>query len=146
MKSSELFSFHFLGGVGTITGSKTLIKVNGLRVLVDCGLFQGLKPLRLKNWEDFPIDPTSIDVVILTHSHLDHSGYLPLLMKKGFKGEIHCTEATEELTNIILTDSAKIQEEDGEPHQSDALRVKIEDECGWHCEVPQMNDKFTIDQ
>lgn len=114
MESNEQFSFHFLGGIGTVSGSKTLIECNGLRVLIDCGLFQGLKPLRLKNWEDFPVDPTTIDVVILTHAHLDHSGYLPLLVKKGFKGEIHCTESTEELTNIILTDSAKIQEEDAE--------------------------------
>lgn len=104
----------FLGGAGTVTGSKSLIEVGGKRILVDCGLFQGLKELRLKNREDFPVDPKSIDAIVLTHAHLDHCGYIPLLVKKGFKGHIHCTEPTADLTEIILKDSAKIQEEDAE--------------------------------
>lgn len=104
----------FLGGTGTVTGSKFLIHDNGTRVLVDCGLFQGLKELRLLNWGDFPFDAKDINAVILTHSHLDHSGALPLLVNKGFKGPIYCTEPTQELTKIILLDSAKIQEEDAE--------------------------------
>lgn len=104
----------FLGGAGTVTGSKTLVEANGKRILVDCGLFQGLKELRLLNWAPFPIDPSTIDVLILTHAHLDHCGYIPLLVKNGFNGTIHCTTPTRDLTEIILTDSAKIQEEDAE--------------------------------
>ncbi len=104
----------FLGGAGTVTGSKILIEVGNKRVLVDCGLFQGLKELRLMNWAEFPVDPKSIDAIILTHAHLDHCGYIPLLVKKGFKGNIHCTHPTADLTEIILKDSAKIQEEDAD--------------------------------
>ena len=104
----------FLGGAGTVTGSKILVEVGGKRILIDCGLFQGLKELRLMNWSDFPIDPRSIDAIILTHAHLDHCGYIPLLVKKGFSGPIHCTYPTLELAEIILKDSAKIQEEDAE--------------------------------
>lgn len=104
----------FLGAAGTVTGSKFLVHFDGTRVLVDCGMFQGLKELRLMNWGDFPFNPKDINAVILTHSHLDHCGALPLLVKKGFKGPIYCTEPTMELTKIILLDSAKIQEEDAE--------------------------------
>ena len=106
------FKITFLGGAGTVTGSKILIETSRKRILVDCGLFQGLKELRLLNWSPFPVDPATIDEVILTHAHLDHCGYLPLLAKKGFTGPIHCTFPTKELTEIILMDSAKIQEED----------------------------------
>ncbi|MFN5635054.1 MAG: MBL fold metallo-hydrolase, partial [Flavobacteriia bacterium] len=91
MKPKEnTFTLTFLGGAGTVTGSKILIETPQKKVLIDCGLFQGLKELRKLNWEDFPIDPTSIDELILTHAHLDHCGYIPLLVKKGFKGSIHC--------------------------------------------------------
>lgn len=102
----------FLGAAGTVTGSKTLIEADGKKVLIDCGLFQGLKHLRKMNWSPFIIEPSSIDVIVLSHAHLDHCGYIPVLVKKGFKGEIHCTDATFDLTQIILFDSAKIQEED----------------------------------
>lgn len=104
----------FLGGAGTVTGSKTLVEFNGKNVLIDCGLFQGLKELRLLNRADFPINPSEIDYLILTHAHLDHCGYIPVLVKNGFKGEVHCTYPTEKLTTIILNDSAKIQVEDAE--------------------------------
>lgn len=104
----------FLGGTGTVTGSKFLIQDKETQILVDCGLFQGLKELRLLNWNDLPFDPKGIDAVLLTHSHLDHSGAIPLLTRKGFKGPIFCTEPTKELTKIILLDSAKIQEEDAD--------------------------------
>ncbi|MEN0060126.1 MAG: MBL fold metallo-hydrolase, partial [Bdellovibrio sp.] len=104
----------FLGAAGTVTGSKFLIHDQGTRILVDCGLFQGLKELRLMNWEDFPFDPRDIQAVVLTHAHLDHCGALPLLVKKGFKGSIYCSAATRDLTEIILMDSAKIQEEDAD--------------------------------
>ncbi|MCE2713415.1 MAG: MBL fold metallo-hydrolase [Cryomorphaceae bacterium] len=113
MEQTKL-KISFLGGAGTVTGSKTLIEAGSKKVIVDCGLFQGLKELRKHNWEDFPVDPESIDEVILTHAHLDHCGYLPLLVKNGFKGPIHCSLPTKRLCEIILLDSAKIQEEDAE--------------------------------
>lgn len=103
-----------LGGAGTVTGSKHLLKTSELTLLIDCGLFQGLKALREQNWESLSIDLAEIDVVILTHAHLDHCGYIPLLVKNGFKGKIYMTEPTRELTKLILLDSAKLQEEDAE--------------------------------
>ena len=105
-------SLTFLGAAGTVTGSKHLLEVDGCRILVDCGLFQGLKELRLRNWEPLPIDPATIDAVILTHAHLDHCGYLPRLVSAGFRGGIFCTPATKELCSLVLRDSAHIQEED----------------------------------
>ena len=102
----------FLGGAGTVTGSKTLVESNGIRILIDCGLFQGLKALRELNWEPLPILPSSIDFVLLTHGHLDHCGWLPRLVNQGFKGKIYCTRPTKEVTKLILLDSAKIQEEE----------------------------------
>lgn len=104
----------FLGGVGTVTGSKYLVESAGRRILVDCGLFQGLKQLRLKNWDKFDVPPASIDAVILTHAHLDHSGYLPILVRDGFKGSVYCTDPTADLCKILLTDSAHILEKDAE--------------------------------
>ncbi|WP_421765107.1 MBL fold metallo-hydrolase RNA specificity domain-containing protein [Ekhidna sp.] len=104
----------FLGGAKSVTGSKYLITVNDFNVLIDCGLFQGLKELRLRNWDELPIDPNEIDCVLLTHAHIDHSGYIPLLYKNGFGGKVHCTEPTRELAEILLTDSAKLQEEEAE--------------------------------
>lgn len=103
---------QFLGGAGTVTGSKTLVEVNNTRVLVDCGLFQGLKDLREKNWRALPVDAKTIDAVILTHAHIDHSGYLPALVKQGFKGCIYATEPTVKLCKLLLRDSAYIQMED----------------------------------
>lgn len=104
----------FLGGVGTVTGSKYLLEADGLRVLVDCGLFQGYKQLRLRNWEPLPVDPKTIDLVVLTHAHLDHSGYLPLLVKNGFDGRVVCTSGTRDLCEILLPDSGFLQEKDAE--------------------------------
>lgn len=104
----------FLGGVGTVTGSKYLVESAGKRILVDCGLFQGLKQLRLRNWEHFPVEPTSIDAVILTHAHLDHSGYLPLLVRNGFRGPVYCTNATADLCGILLPDSGYLLEKDAD--------------------------------
>jgi len=105
---------HFLGATGTVTGSKYLIEDTGARILVDCGLFQGYKHLRKRNWAPFPIDPSSIDAVVITHAHLDHTGYLPLLVKNGFSGPIYATPATAALAGILLPDSGRIQEEDAE--------------------------------
>jgi len=102
----------FLGAAGTVTGSKYLVEIGQTQILVDCGLFQGLKDLRLKNWAPLPIDPKQIDAVILTHAHLDHSGYLPLLIKQGFKGKIYCTKGTRDLCQILLPDSGYLQEEE----------------------------------
>jgi metallo-beta-lactamase family protein len=105
-------SLKFLGGASTVTGSKTLIETNGFKVMIDCGLFQGLKALRLLNRQPFDFDVSEIDAVIVTHAHLDHVGYLPLLVKNGFKGNIYATQPTCDLARIILLDSAKIQEEE----------------------------------
>jgi metallo-beta-lactamase family protein len=105
-------SLTFLGAAGTVTGSKHLLDIDGRRVLVDCGLFQGVKELRLRNWEPLPVDPASIDAVVLTHAHLDHCGYLPRLVAAGYRGRIFCTPATKDLCSLVLPDSAHIQEED----------------------------------
>lgn len=102
----------FIGGAGTVTGSKTLVESNGIRILIDCGQFQGIKPLRELNWEPLPVLPSTIDFVLLTHGHLDHCGWLPRLVNQGFKGKIYCSGPTKEITKLILLDSAKIQEED----------------------------------
>jgi metallo-beta-lactamase family protein len=102
----------FLGAAGTVTGSKHLLEIDGRRILVDCGLFQGLKQLRLRNWEALPVPPSTIDAVVLTHAHLDHCGYLPRLVADGFRGRVFCTPGTMELCGLVLPDSARIQEED----------------------------------
>ena len=102
----------FLGANGTVTGSRFFLDVEKTKLLVDCGLFQGLKQDRLKNWEPFPIPSAEIDRVLLTHAHLDHSGYLPRFVKQGFTGKVHCTWSTFDLCNIMLRDSGHLQEED----------------------------------
>jgi metallo-beta-lactamase family protein len=102
----------FLGAARTVTGSKYLVQHGDSRVLVDCGLFQGLKELRERNWEPFPIPPSSIHTVVLTHAHLDHVGYLPRLVAQGFTGRVFCTAGTMDLSRLVLPDSARIQEED----------------------------------
>ena len=102
---------RFLGATGTVTGSRYLVETGAGTVLVDCGLFQGFKQLRLRNWDPFPFPPARIDAVVLTHAHLDHSGYVPLLVKNGFRGRILCTEPTKSLCDILLRDSGRLQEE-----------------------------------
>jgi metallo-beta-lactamase family protein len=102
----------FFGGAKSVTGSKYLLQIGHKRVLVDCGLFQGLKELRLRNWDDPAFDPKEIDAVVLTHAHIDHSGYLPRLFKMGYRGPVFCTKATADLLDIMLTDAAKLQEEE----------------------------------
>lgn len=114
MIPNEKITVRFLGAAGTVTGSKHLIEATGKRILIDCGLFQGLKELRLLNREPLPVPASTIDAVILTHGHLDHVGYLPLLVKQGFNGPIYATFPTIEITKLILADSARIQEEDAE--------------------------------
>lgn len=101
-----------LGAAQTVTGSKHLLKTPGLNLLVDCGLFQGIKSLREKNWAPFVVDPSSIDAIILTHAHLDHCGYIPLLVRNGYSGKIYMSKPTRDLAELILRDSAKLQEED----------------------------------
>lgn len=105
-------SLTFLGATGTVTGSRYLVEAQGRRILVDCGLFQGYKQLRLRNWNPFPVPPHSITDVLLTHAHIDHSGYLPALVKNGFKGRVHSTVATFELCQLLLPDSGHLQEEE----------------------------------
>jgi len=102
----------FLGATGTVTGSRYLLEAGGKKILIDCGLFQGLKELRQRNWEPFYLDPAELDAIILTHAHLDHSGYLPVLVRNGFRGPVYATPATCDLAGILLPDSGKIQEED----------------------------------
>lgn len=110
--SASVFRLTFLGAAGTVTGSRYLLETEGARLLVDCGLFQGYKPLRLRNWAPFPVDPASIDAVVLTHAHLDHSGYLPRLVRAGFRGPVWCTPATHSLCSILLRDSGRLLEEE----------------------------------
>tara|TARA_R110001592_G_scaffold4133_8_gene23192 strand:+ start:5416 stop:6786 length:1371 start_codon:yes stop_codon:yes gene_type:complete len=112
-------SIKFLGASGTVTGSKFYIETPEINILIDCGMFQGLKELREINWQPLPIDVSKIDVVLLTHGHLDHTGYLPRLLKEGFKGSILATEPTLSIARIILLDSAKIQEEQAKKANED---------------------------
>lgn len=102
----------FLGAAGTVTGSKYLLEIDSTRILIDCGLFQGLKRLRERNWQPLPLDPKTLAAVILTHAHIDHSGYLPILARMGFSGPVYGTQATGELLSILLPDSARLQEEE----------------------------------
>lgn len=104
----------FLGATRTVTGSKTLVTAGRSKLLVDCGLFQGQRELKERNWAQLPVDPTSIDAVVLTHAHLDHSGYLPVLVRKGFRGPVWCTPATRDLCEILLLDSGHLLERDAE--------------------------------
>ena len=103
---------QFLGATDTVTGSKYLLSHGTSNLLVDCGLFQGYKPLRLRNWAALPVKPSSVDAVILTHAHIDHSGYLPLLARQGFTGKVYCSPATFDLCSILLPDSGYLQEEE----------------------------------
>jgi metallo-beta-lactamase family protein len=107
-------TLQFLGAAGTVTGSMHLLETGGRRILLDAGLFQGLKPLRLRNWAGRLAEPRRVDAVVLSHAHLDHSGYLPLLVRQGFRGPIHCTPATADLLGVMLRDSAHLLEEEAE--------------------------------
>ena len=107
-----MINVTFLGAARTVTGSKYLVESNGARVMVDSGLFQGLKELRERNWMDLPVPPDSIDAIVLTHAHLDHCGYLPRLVARGFRGKVFCTQGTQDLCKIVLPDAGRLQEED----------------------------------
>src|SRR5215475_11216966 len=102
----------FLGATQTVTGSKFLLETSDFRVLLDCGLFQGAKDLRLRNWEAPPVDPRSIDAIVLTHAHIDHTGYLPRFVAHGYKGPVYATPATIDLARILLPDAGHLQEEE----------------------------------
>ena len=102
----------FLGATQTVTGSKYLLVVHGKKILIDCGLYQGYKNLRQRNWDKLPVDPHTIDAVLITHAHIDHSGYIPVLLRNGYQGQIYSTEGTRTLCHILLPDSGHIQEED----------------------------------
>src|ERR671922_2738034 len=104
-----MMTLTFLGAARTVTGSKYLLDTGAAKVLIDAGLFQGLKELRERNWQDLPIAADAIDAVVLTHAHLDHCGYLPRLVMHGFAGRIFCTPATRELCTLVLPDAARIQ-------------------------------------
>ena len=109
---SEAATIKFIGAAETVTGSRYLVEANGARVLVDCGLFQGYKKLRERNWAEPPFEPARLDAVVLTHAHIDHTGYLPKLCKLGFAGRIYCTSGTRDLLRILLPDSGSLQEEE----------------------------------
>jgi metallo-beta-lactamase family protein len=113
-----LATIHCLGAARTVTGSKFLVETAGRRLLVDCGLYQGLKTLRLRNWEPLPVDPARIDAVALTHAHIDHTGYLPRLFKDGFGGAVVATRGTEDLARVMLPDSGHLQEEEAAYHNA----------------------------
>lgn len=144
----------FLGAAGTVTGSKYLIEAGGKRLLVDCGLFEGSKELKQRNWEPLPIDPATIDWVLLTHAHIDHTGYLPRLVRDGFRGPIYANGATRELCALLLPDSAHLQEEDARyaarkgytPHKPPLALYTVEESqtaLGQFREIPRA-DNFTI--
>ena len=118
---SQKVSIKFLGASGTVTGSKYLIQTPETTLMIDCGMFQGVKELREMNWEKLPIDVEKVEHVLLTHGHLDHVGYLPRLVKEGFKGNIIATEPTLAITEIVLKDSGKIHEEDAERAKKEAF-------------------------
>lgn len=105
-------SISFLGATDTVTGSRFLVADENFKVLIDAGLFQGTPDIKARNWDPFPVNPATIDAIVLTHAHLDHTGYLPLLVKQGFSGSVYCTEYTSKLVGVILKDSARIQMED----------------------------------
>ena len=107
-----MISITFLGAARTVTGSKYLVESNGTRIMVDSGLFQGLKELRERNWQDLPVPASSIEAIVLTHAHLDHCGYLPRLVSQGFRGRVFCTQGTQDLCKIVLPDAGRLQEED----------------------------------
>ncbi|MGA0610778.1 MBL fold metallo-hydrolase RNA specificity domain-containing protein [Caldimonas sp. KR1-144] len=136
---------HFLGATGTVTGSRYLVERGGRRLLVDCGLFQGLKQLRLRNWEALPLPASRIDAVVLTHAHIDHSGFLPRLIGLGFRGRVHCTRGTRELCELLLPDSGHLQEEEAEylnrhgrskHHPALPLYTEAEGRAALECLVP----------
>lgn len=106
------FQVQFIGATGTVTGSKYLIKYDRYKILIDCGLFQGVKNIRRRNWSELPFDANTIDAVLLTHAHIDHSGYLPALMKRGYHGPVYCSEGTHALCKVLLPDAGYLQEED----------------------------------
>lgn len=144
----------FYGGVGTVTGSKYLLEHNGKKVLVDCGLFQGLRELRERNWQDPPFDPREIDAVIITHAHIDHTGFLPRLVKLGFNGPVFSSRATADLLKILLPDSGRLQEEDADyrnrhnlTKHTPALPLYDEDDAKATLELlrPVPNDGNAID-
>jgi metallo-beta-lactamase family protein len=107
-------SISFWGGVGTVTGSKYLVETERARVLIDCGMFQGLKELRERNWQDPPFDARALNAILITHAHIDHSGFLPRLIRHGFHGPIYCSRGTADLLKILLPDAARLQEEDAD--------------------------------
>src|SRR3954469_11927346 len=107
-------TISFWGAAGTVTGSKYLIESDRGRVLIDCGLFQGLKELRLRNWDKSPFNAASLNAVIITHAHIDHTGYLPRLVRQGFRGPVYCSQGTADLLRILLPDAGRLQEEDAD--------------------------------
>jgi metallo-beta-lactamase family protein len=141
----RMASLTFMGATGTVTGSRYLVECDGMRVLIDCGLFQGYKQLRLRNWNPFPMPPGSIDAVILTHAHLDHSGYLPRLVRHGFRGRIYCTAATAALSEVLLADSGRLQEEEaGYASRKNTSRHQQPEPLYTEADAQACMDSFTV--
>lgn len=147
-------NIKFYGGVGTVTGSKYLLEHDGRRILVDCGLFQGLRELKERNWQEPPFDPRKIDAVIITHAHIDHTGYLPRLVKLGFDGPVYTSSATADLLKILLPDSGRLQEEEANyrnrhnlTKHAPALPLYDEDDANAALELlrPVPNDGNAVD-
>jgi metallo-beta-lactamase family protein len=143
----------FWGGVGTVTGSKYLVETEQSRVLVDCGIFQGLKALREKNWQPVPFSARDLDAIVITHAHIDHTGFLPRMIVEGFRGAIYCSKGTAELLKILLPDSARLQEEEAEyrnkhqlTHHAPALPLYTEKDAYQTLEYlhPIANEKVPI--
>ncbi|MGI8917246.1 MAG: MBL fold metallo-hydrolase RNA specificity domain-containing protein [Pyrinomonadaceae bacterium] len=147
-------TLSFWGGVGTVTGSKYLIESERAQVLVDCGMFQGLKELRERNWQDPPFDPRAIDAILITHAHIDHTGYLPRLVRQGFKGPVYCSRGTADLLKILLPDAGRLQEEDADyrnrhkvTRHAPALPLYTEDDAFASLELvrPLPNDGVAVE-
>ena len=124
-------NIEFWGGVGTVTGSKYLVNTEQAHVLVDCGLFQGLKELRERNWQEPPFDARSVTAVLITHAHIDHTGYLPRLVRHGFNGPVYCSRGTADLLKILLPDAGRLQEEEADYRNREARdRRRVCEEYG----------------
>jgi len=141
-------TIQFLGAADTVTGSRYLVETDHARVLVDCGLFQGWKKLRQRNWDRLPFDPSTLDAVVFTHAHIDHTGYFPKLCASGFAGAAYCTPGTASLLGILFAASelapTRVFVTHGEPAAADAFRRRLGEELGWNAVVPDDGSSWRV--